>query len=89
MLNQQFPESGPEVQPRRKTVVMLALITEQRAAEVKKQKAVQAPSSLLGAINATLIFMPSHLVDQWQSEVEKFLPPDSGRRSLLLGAAKL
>jgi hypothetical protein len=71
-----------------KTVVMLALITEQRAAEAKKRKAVEIPPKTPGGgpipTDATLILMPSHLVNQWHSEVEKFLPPEFRKKVIIV-----
>jgi hypothetical protein len=75
-----------------KTVVMLALITEQRAAEAKKRKAVKilpnTPGGGLIPTEATLILMPSHLVNQWQSEVEKFLPPEFRKKVIIVESGK-
>jgi SNF2 family DNA or RNA helicase len=62
-----------------KTAVVLALTQHQKAADiarVKQEEQLAETSNQPGLIpiKATLILMPAHLIDQWVTEVEKFLP---------------
>lgn len=62
-----------------KTAVVLALANHQKKADIARTKveeefAKTSDTPGLISIKATLILMPSHLVDQWVGEAKKFLP---------------
>ncbi len=74
-----------------KTVVMLALIKEnlEIAQETIETTDKNAGETHLGAIptDATLILLPSHLVDQWHTEIHKFMPELKGQ-VVVIGSGK-
>ena len=68
-----------------KTVVMLALIKN----DFEISQETMETTHETGAIptDATLILLPSHLADQWYSEISKFLP-DLKDKVIVLGSGK-
>ncbi|KAI0108359.1 hypothetical protein F4814DRAFT_455140 [Daldinia grandis] len=62
-----------------KTIIMLALMHCQKTfdkTESLKRRAIKNPHRM--HLNASLVLVPSHLVQQWANEARKFLPVDKG-----------
>jgi hypothetical protein len=69
-----------------KTVVMLALIKKTLRIAKETENAGTIPPGAIST-DATLILLPSHLVDQWRSEIGKFLPELKGN-VIVIGSGK-
>ncbi|KAI0202048.1 hypothetical protein F4808DRAFT_93311 [Astrocystis sublimbata] len=56
-----------------KTVVSLALMAQQRESDVARSREPSNPQENTTSLAASLVLVPSHLVEQWCDEVLKFL----------------